>query len=184
MHDKDLRTLRDCFCEDHIGGHEFDELNFLPVVYQRIFFMERRTRKQAREHLAWLWDQIRAEGYNAGNRSNMAVIGHPLTKDFRHWEIFADVSQEIATVAVEQSAALFQRNDGLNCAITAHQRDPSSYVLPNIMLVDEGRFDDRFTLFMSRSEILSCGARNRNYKRSKDHEKLKAEYFRNHSRDN
>jgi len=54
MQNRNLKQIRKWFGEDHLDGHELDEMEFIPNIYQRIFFFEECTRKQARESLHWL----------------------------------------------------------------------------------------------------------------------------------
>lgn len=157
MLNRDLKTVRKCFDSDSVYGWQLNEHDFDPSVYQRIFFMENPTKKQVHKRLAWLWDNIRCEGYIAGNRENIAVVAYPLTKDMRHWELFADVSVQIATVAVERSDELHRSFDNLDRAITCSQQDPTACVLPEAMLDQQEGYSDRFCLFMSEAEVLSLG---------------------------
>jgi hypothetical protein len=157
MLNRDLKILRKRFGSDSVDNWQLYELQFDPCVYQRILFKEDITKKQAHKRLAWLWDNIRCEGYIAGNRKNIAVIAYPLTKDSRNWELFADVSVQIATVAVKRGDQLQGTFDNLDRAITCFQRNPDACVLPWHMLELHDGFNDRFGLFLSKAEVLSLG---------------------------
>jgi hypothetical protein len=158
MEDRNIKTLKGYVRSRPIlQGDELDEVQFDPNVYQRLFVMDDATRRDSRAIIDWLWDRLRRKGFAAGNSKGMAIIAYPLTEDFKHWELFANVSGQMARTAIEHSNDLMQSLDSLNRAITIEAIDRSAYVLPNVMLVDQGAGSESYSLFLTSTEISKLG---------------------------